>query len=455
MEKINIKITMKYLLFLLFFAFALMQANAGGPHGIESDTVWYRDFGDYVFQVKFSPDGNLIYATVNGSKPYVLDVATSNTIKQFEGMYLPNDVAAIGKYPIDLTVDGKYFYATNQDSLVEWDTQTNAIMKKMIPPPETWTTFSSITPPKFIAMSVSPDGNYLAATIYYWTSVSSHGEPIFSTRLYIWDTHTWKITKQIGVSAFEKIIYSYDGNYLACGEHGNNNIANVTVFDTKTWQIYSTFSGHTSQITDLSFSPDNSLLASSSWDGSVKIWSLNDKKLYKQIVHNLMIESVCLYSNLTVLYSLPAYYSNNHQLDITDINSSHIKDSSITGGAFNISINKNNYVCIGGSRSVVILNENKYLTYVDENQIHNNYINFVPNPIDSYANVIYSNLDNSNVSIDIFDSNSREVDKVYDGYLESGKHELPWFPKNLSDGMYFCRVRSNNFTKFIKVIISR
>jgi hypothetical protein len=432
----------KFLFFLCFFALTAMQIWAGGPHGIESDTIWYREFSNEVRQVKFSPDGNLIYAAVNNNKPLLIDAVTSNTIKQFDSLFSP--------IVIDLTADGKTFCAINNDSLVVWDTQTGAIFKKISPPKETWTNVNY--PPQFKTMSISPDGSYLSATVYFWTSTSSHGDPIFTTRLYTWDTHTWQIFNQMDLSFFNKIIYSHNGNYLACGGLEYNNSATITVFDAKKWQVYTTFTGHAYSIADLSFSPDDSFLASCI--ENINIWDMKNKKLYKQIYLNHRVTSVNMFSNSTLLYCDADNNGNGLWLNIYDINISQIKNLIKSDYIFSININMNKDIVLGAGYSLVLLNENQYLTYIDENQIYNN-INFEPNPIDSYAYISYSNIKSSNVAIDIYDISSKKVDNIYNGNLDSGKHTIPWHPNNLPDGVYFCRVLTKDNSIFSKLIIAK
>jgi WD40 repeat protein len=430
----------KYLLFLLFFAFTAMQDFAGDP--TIDDIVWSKDCGTNVPQVKFSPDGNLIYATVKSNKPLVLATATSATVKQFDGIYSTSI--------IDLTADGKYYYATNKDTLVALNSQTGELIKMLLPPEETWVKpYSNEIPPKFSAMSISPDGNFLSATVYFMSSVSSHGEPVFSTTLFVWDTHSWKIVKKIGLGSVKKILYSHNGNYLACGSN------NIVVYDTKTWQQYSNFNSHTSPEVDISFSPDDSYLASCSFDGYVKIWDMKEKKLYNQIFHNHIIVSVNLFSNSTVIYCVVDSNGNDFWLNICDNNSFKIKYRIKSYFTSSINTIGTGYIITSQGQYIILYDANKYLTYVKEEPIKNKQINIMPNPIDSYANIFYSTNENSNVAIDLFDINTKEIENIYKGYLEAGEHTIPWNPKKIPDGMYFCRVRANGNSCFYKLIIAK
>ena len=48
----------------------------------------------------------------------------------------------------------------------------------------------------------------------------------------------------------------------------------VKLWDVATGQIITTFSGHTEEVTSVSFSPDGSMIASSAWDDKVKLWDV-------------------------------------------------------------------------------------------------------------------------------------------------------------------------------------
>jgi WD40 repeat protein len=437
----------KYLLILIFFTISAMQMWAGDP--TIDDIVWSKDCGTNVPQVKFSPDGNLIYAALNSSKPLSLTTATSATVKQFEGL---NSSSVI-----DLSADGKTFCAIKNDSLVVWNTQTGAILEKIGPPAETWIKpYSDNSRPGFIAMAINPDGNSLAFTISFVSSVTSHGDLVHSTRLFILDTHTWQIINRIDVEAFTKIIYSHNGNYLACGANiPHNNPSEIQIFDTKTWQLYTTYNGHTYPISDLSFSPDDSFLSSGALDGNLNIWDIKTKKLFKNLSNLPDIFSVNLFSNTTVIYCDADSNTNGIWLNILDINTLKIKYRIKSNLVSSICTFENKYILTAQESYIILLDENKYLTYVDEEPNNDNKIEFIPNPLNSFASVIYTNTKNSNVAIDIFDDNSREIDNIYRGYLESGKHTLPWNPKNLPDGVYFCRILTKDDCKLIKVVICR
>ena len=50
----------------------------------------------------------------------------------------------------------------------------------------------------------------------------------------------------------------------------------------------------------------------------------------------------------------------------------------------------------------------------------------------------------------------KEVDTLINGKLSAGAHEYVWEPKdNISHGMYLCRLDANNYSKSLKMILTK
>lgn len=72
------------------------------------------------------------------------------------------------------------------------------------------------------------------------------------------------------------IAFSPNGLYLATGLYRRDGMVNIPimVWNTMTGENITTFSGHLTDIISLAFSPDGTLLASSSGDGTILIWDM-------------------------------------------------------------------------------------------------------------------------------------------------------------------------------------
>src|SRR5208282_1490413 len=63
-----------------------------------------------------------------------------------------------------------------------------------------------------------------------------------------------------------------------------------------------TLSGHTNSVVSLAFSPNSRLLASGSWDNSIKIWDVSAGRDVKDLIgHTNIVNSVCFVSNGLVI----------------------------------------------------------------------------------------------------------------------------------------------------------
>jgi len=118
-------------------------------------------------------------------------------------------------------------------------------------------------------VAFSSDGRTLA-------SGGKTGEILF------WDSATGKQIASLH-SRYENIIWSLafspDGKYLVAAEGGMESLGVVTghlvtVWDVSSRQIVKSLEGHTNDVRAVAFSPDGTLLASGSFDDTIKLWDV-------------------------------------------------------------------------------------------------------------------------------------------------------------------------------------
>jgi WD40 repeat protein len=76
---------------------------------------------------------------------------------------------------------------------------------------------------------------------------------------------------------FGKVAFSSDGTLLAATTWLNGNedgMGEIRIFETATGRLLATLAGHLGLVTDVAFSPNSSLLASTAADGTVRLWGV-------------------------------------------------------------------------------------------------------------------------------------------------------------------------------------
>ncbi|WP_456459284.1 nSTAND1 domain-containing NTPase [Reichenbachiella sp.] len=118
------------------------------------------------------------------------------------------------------------------------------------------------------ALALSPDGRYLAGG-------SESGS------VYLWDLENENEEKSLYIkdgAPVHAISFNKKGDIIAIGDEEGD----VILWDMKEGKQIRRLTGHSAKITDLEFSEDNSLLASTSFDGTARVWVmeyLNDLPL--------------------------------------------------------------------------------------------------------------------------------------------------------------------------------
>ncbi|KAG1807283.1 uncharacterized protein BJ212DRAFT_756895 [Suillus subaureus] len=107
------------------------------------------------------------------------------------------------------------------------------------------------------------------------------------TRLEIWDVETQKLDVTRGISC--NATFTFDTN-------DQTNCKTIHEFDASTLESVGTpFEGHTLNISGLALSFDGALLASTSWDHTIKLWAFESHQLLASI-HNIIFPSILVFS---------------------------------------------------------------------------------------------------------------------------------------------------------------
>lgn len=125
----------------------------------------------------------------------------------------------------------------------------------------------SVQTQKVASIVYAPDGNTLATARKQDNTV------------YLWDAATGKskgTLERIGKGSVQSFVYSPDGNTIATAGGWNDTV--VQLWDAQTGAHKTTLSGHTKRVNSVAYSPNGTMIASGSRDGSVWLWDVVTKK---------------------------------------------------------------------------------------------------------------------------------------------------------------------------------
>ncbi len=121
----------------------------------------------------------------------------------------------------------------------------------------------------YFKFAFSPCGSYLAC-----------GGELRHPEILLWDIKQGQIHKRISLPKhydnMMALAFSQCGKYLAGGLWWQQGLkkAPIHLWEAETGKLIATFLGHPTDIQGLAFSPNNELLASASFDGSILLWDL-------------------------------------------------------------------------------------------------------------------------------------------------------------------------------------
>jgi len=81
-----------------------------------------------------------------------------------------------------------------------------------------------------------------------------------------------------------------------------------------------------------------------------------------------------------------------------------------------------------------------------------------PNPFNPETTIVYNLKENSNIQLEIFNTNGQKVKTLIDDFRDAGYHQIMWNGtdnqnKQVSSGLYFYRLKSNSFSQIRKMLL--
>jgi WD40 repeat protein/serine/threonine protein kinase len=203
--------------------------------------------------VKFSPDGKLIATSGNDGTVQISDVLTRNKLRDLPIM-AGDAIASLTFHPC------KAILATAREDLRFWDLRDGTQLN-LLPDAPTSGVGSVI---------FSPDGKWLVLGMQ-------------KGQVFVWDFVTGRQLRSFHEhsSRVNALCFSHDARFLASG--GNDSL--VVLYDVRK-AVVKPLKGHFSRVFGLAFAPDDKTLVSTSWDGSIRFWSMANYQVALKLGHD-------------------------------------------------------------------------------------------------------------------------------------------------------------------------
>jgi WD40 repeat protein len=242
-------------------------------------TKTLEEQSEFTDQVTFSPNGKWLASCSGEGKVRIWDASEFN-------LKLTLDLGKLESQAICFSPDSQQL-ACGGSSVTLWNPKTGTLLRrfKRLPIENDQQNYIN-------AIQFSPDGKTIATgvynTIYLWDVATGH-------QLNKWKAH---------LSHIDALDYSPDGTILASAGsdyheiddrgsiYSGDSTSFIYFWNPENGKKLNKLVGHKEEILSLSFSPNGKMLASASWDESVKIWNTKSGKVLRNIKKPRGYESV-------------------------------------------------------------------------------------------------------------------------------------------------------------------
>ena len=207
-----------------------------------------KGFSHSVHSLAFSPDATLLASGGWNGDLRIWDVQTGVQLRTFIGH---NSIV----FSVLFSNNGKNLVSCerNSSTIKLWDIDTGELINTLIGHTQYITN-----------VKLSPDRKYIA-------SRSGKG-------IRLWDVRSGDHVKSVDISSGSSLSFSPDGGTIVCGTwepHADRQYP-LNLFSVQTGVKIATLTGHTDHIYDVVYSPDGKTLVSSSQDGTMIKWNVNN-----------------------------------------------------------------------------------------------------------------------------------------------------------------------------------
>ncbi len=224
--KAIITVALAIVLLLCLFSFTCAEAAWLGKGAISSSDR----------SIAFSPDGATL-AVVTSTGVYLYEASSLTEIAS---------LAVSEAQTVSFSPDGRLLACGSKRAMEMWDTQSRKRIAQVKKPAQ--------------CVAFSSDGRLLAlggGKEVYLLDMETHQE------IAMFDAHRYS----------KSVVFSPDDAILATSSQ-----AEVKLWNVESRQEMASIAGHSSDVTSMDFSPDGSLLASSSKDNTVKLWDVQTQQ---------------------------------------------------------------------------------------------------------------------------------------------------------------------------------
>lgn len=238
-----------------------------------------------VTSLSFSPNSELLASGAMDGGIIMWDVhrGEESHIRSAEEWRQPPIGHACETYSVDFSPDGEILASGGQDGdVILWKLEDGRRLSRLY-------TFSQDERNMVRSVKFSPNGDFLASAILFepaqlWRVQSKEG---------------WSLMSEEYDGEMEVVVitFSPSGGFLALGmDDGKINLLRVIEGEGNgeiSEELTGTFKGHNKQISSVSFSPDGQLLASGSYDNTMRLWKVENGKLWSTFRdHSYPVSSV-------------------------------------------------------------------------------------------------------------------------------------------------------------------